>query len=58
MMAQGLLFIILNGTGHSLQTISLSTEIDIVTSVSLGLFAVAGVMKVFYIVQCTLAYIC
>ena len=54
MMAQGLLFIILNGTGHSLQTISLSTEIDIVTSVSLGLFAVAGVMKVFYIVQCTL----
>ncbi|REB09584.1 hypothetical protein DVB69_01885 [Sporosarcina sp. BI001-red] len=44
-------FALLNGTGHSIKTISLSTGIGTIFALSLVTLAVAGMIMIFYIIQ-------
>jgi hypothetical protein len=51
MMFHSIGFTLLNGTGHSIKTISLSTGLATILVLSLALLAVAGMLMIFYILH-------
>ena len=51
MIIHSLGFIVLNGTGHSLRTISMSNGFSTSLSIGLAVLAVVGMLMVFYIIQ-------
>ncbi|MGN7407719.1 hypothetical protein [Sporosarcina sp. SAFN-010] len=51
MILHSLAFSVLNGSGHSITTIPLSTGIDTVIALSLTSLAVAGMIMIFYIIH-------